>query len=597
MNNIRVADYVANRLIQFGIRDVFMVTGGGAMHLNDALGNHPELTYYCFNHEQSCAIAAEGYYRATGKLPIVNLTTGPGGTNAITGVLGQWLDSIPGIYISGQVKWETTIYSCPEVENLRQLGDQEGDIVNIIKPITKFAVLLKEPLQVKKIIDKAIYMATHGRPGPVWIDIPLDVQGAIIDSDMLEEYDSKEDELVFEEKILSDQAEILIEKLLSAKSPLLYIGNGIRLSCAEEQYKKFLNKMMIPVVSSISGHDLIASDDKLFMGRPGIFGDRLGNIAIQNCDLLIVLGTRMSIRQTTYNFNDFCRKAYKIMIDIDNAELNKPTFKVDLKINSDLKVFLDILLDKCDGIKTDFHSWISWGNNLKLQLPTMIDDNPSNPEFVNSYLFVERLFHHLSEDALVVTGNGTAFTCTLQAMKIKDGMRVFCNQGCASMGYDLPAAIGASIARKKDVILITGDGSLMMNLQELQTIVNYKLPIKVFVLENDGYLAIRITQTSFFDKRFVGESPKSGVSLPEMEKISNAFGIKFFRIFNEANLDNQISEVLEQSGPVFCEIKMDPNQTLFPKVVSVKTPEGKIISKPMEHMFPFLSSDIDIMFD
>lgn len=595
MSIIRVADYIANRLVHFGIRDVFMVTGGGAMHLNDALGNHSELNYYCFHHEQGCAIAAEGYYRATGKLPVVNITTGPGGTNTITGVLGQWLDSIPGLYISGQVKWETTIYSCPDIENLRQLGDQEADIINMVKPITKYAVLLKDPLQVRKIIDKAIFLATHGRPGPVWIDVPLDVQGAIIDSDMLEEYDSKEDELLFDEKYLSVQAKLLIEKILSAKSPLLYIGNGIRLSGAEEQYKNLVDKLKIPVVSGISGHDLIASDDPLFMGRPGIFGDRLGNIVVQNCDLLIVLGTRMSVRQTTYNFNDFCRKAYKIMIDIDNAELNKPTFKVDLKINSDLRFFLKILLRECDGIKTDFTRWITWGNNLKLQLPSMIDDNPSNPEFVNSYVFVDRLFNHLSKDALVVTGNGTAFTCTLQAMKIKDGMRVFCNQGCASMGYDLPAAIGACIGSgRKEVILITGDGSFMMNLQELQTIIGYDLPIKIFLLENSGYLAIRITQTSFFDKRFVGESPRSGITFPDLEKVSSAFGIKYFKISEDKNIDEQISKVFLFDGPILCEIKMDPNQTLFPKVVSMKTPEGKMISKPMEDMFPFLLPEINI---
>ncbi len=599
MAKIRVVDYIAQRLTEFGIKDVFMVTGGGAMHLNDAFGNHKGLTYYCYHHEQACAIAAEGYFRATGRMPVVNLTTGPGGTNALTGVLGQWLDSIPALYISGQVKWETTIYSCPEVTNLRQLGDQEGDIINIVKPITKYAVVLQDPMHVRRVLDKAIYISSHGRPGPVWIDIPLDVQGVIIETENLEEFNIQEEELKFRESEIIEQVDILIEKLLSAKSPVLYIGYGIRLAGAEDLYKKLLDKIHIPVLSSISGHDLIASDNSLFMGRPGIFGDRLGNIVIQNCDLLFVLGTRMSVRQTTYNFEDFGRNAYKIMVDVDRAELNKPTFKVDLKIHSDLKFFLKILLAKLANIVIpDYSRWIEWGNNLKIQLPSMLDDNPSGPQFVNSYLFTDRLFHLLPKEAIVVTGNGTAFTCTLQAMKIKEGMRVFANQGCASMGYDLPAAIGACIGNdKKEIILITGDGSIMMNIQELQTIAAYKLPIKIFILENNGYLAIRITQTSFFNKRFVGESPQSGLFLPNLGKVADAFGIKYTRMDCDIDIDTKISEVLKEKGPIICEIKMDPNQTLFPKVVSMKTPEGKMISKPMEEMFPFLSETIKIHFE
>lgn len=590
MNKIRVSDFIAQRLTEHGIKDVFMVVGGGAMHLNDAFGNHPGLTYYCNHHEQACAIAAEGYYRATGLLPVVNITTGPGGTNTLTGVLGQWLDSIPALYISGQVKWETTIYSCPEISNLRQLGDQEGDIINIVKPITKYAVILKEPEDVKKVLDKAIYIAIHGRPGPVWIDVPLDVQGAIIDSDSLEEYDFKEDEITFNEQVLNQQADILIEKLLSSKSPVLFVGNGLRLAGAVDLFQKLLDKIQVPVLNSISGHDLIATDDPLFMGRPGICGDRIGNIIVQNCDLLIVLGTRMGLRQTTYNYTDFGRNAYKIMVDIDNAELNKPTVKINLKINSDLNLFINILLEKLDKLQIpDFSPWIEWGTNLKRKLPSMLDDNPSNPQFVSSYLFVDRLFNLLPDDAMVVTGNGTAYTCTLQAMKIKKGMRVFCNQGCATMGYDLPAAIGACIGKdKKDIILITGDGSIMMNLQELQTIFAYQLPIKIFILENNGYVAMRTTQTAFFDKRFVGESPDSRLFLPRFEKIAPAFGLKYARIECEDNIDQKLTEVLNETGPIICEIKMDPDQTLYPKVASMKTPEGKMISKPMEEMFPFI---------
>jgi acetolactate synthase I/II/III large subunit len=590
MKKIKVSDFLAQRLTEHGIKDVFLVSGGGAMHLNDSLGNYPGLTFYCYHHEQACAIAAEGYYRASGKLPVVNITTGPGGTNAVTGVLGQWLDSIPALYISGQVKWETTIYSCPEVGELRQLGDQEGDITNIVKPVTKYAVILKNPLDAKKVLDKALYIATHGRPGPVWIDVPLDVQAALIDPEMLGDYDHKEDQFAYTSRVLEEQADILIKKLLTSKAPALYVGNGLRLAGAVELFEKLLAKLHIPVLMAISGHDLMASDDPLFMGRPGICGDRLGNIIVQNCDMLVILGTRLGLRQTTYNFNDFGRNAYKAMVDVDSAELNKPTLNIDLKINADLKIFLEILLKKLENIiKPDYSKWIAWGNNLKKQLPAFTEDNPSNPGYVSSYLFAERLFDALPSDATVVTGNGTAYTCTYQAMKIKKGMRVFANQGCAAMGYDLPAAIGACIGlNNKEIILITGDGSIMMNLQELQTIQAYQLPVKIFLLENNGYVAIRITQTSFFERRFVGESPDSRLHLPEFQKIVTAFGLKYRCISDEKDLDKKLKDVLDEKGPVVCEIRMDPNQTLYPKVASVKTEDGKMISKPMEDMFPFV---------
>jgi acetolactate synthase-1/2/3 large subunit len=598
MRKMRVVDYLAQRLVEHNIKDVFMVTGGGAMHLNDALGNHPGLTYYCNHHEQACAIAAEGYFRATGNLPIVNVTTGPGGTNAVTGVLGQWLDSIPALYISGQVKWETTIYSCPEVTNLRQLGDQEGDIINIIKPITKFAKVLQNPNDIKKILDKAIYIATHGRPGPVWIDIPLDVQGAVIDIEDLSEYDSSEDEIIYDELLLERQIDLLIEKLKNSKAPVLFVGNGLRLANSVAEYQMLFENFQIPVLNAISGHDLIESDNPLFFGRPGICGDRMGNIIVQNCDLLIVLGTRIGLRQATYNFRDFGRNAFKIMVDIDQSELNKPSLDINLKILSDLKLFLNLLLKKLKDQKIpDYFDWIQWATNLRKKLPSILNDNTSNPLYVSSYLFADRLFRLLPNDSVVITGNGTAYTCTFQVMNIKKGMRVFANQGCASMGYDLPAAIGACIGNgKKETILITGDGSIMMNLQELQTIFAYNLPIKIFLLENDGYVAIRTTQTAFFESRYVGESPKSGLFLPKFENIALSFGLKFRRIEVENNLDEKITEVLNESGPVFCEIKMDPNQTLYPKVASIKTSEGKMISKPMEEMFPFLPANFNVEF-
>jgi acetolactate synthase I/II/III large subunit len=593
MSALRVADYIANWLVRHDIKDVFMVTGGGAMHLNDALGNHPDLTFYCNHHEQACAIAAEGYFRATGKMPVVNVTTGPGGTNTLTGVLGQWDDSIPALYLSGQVKWETTIDSCPDL-SIRQVGDQEGDIIHIVKPVTKYAVMLKEPKLVRKTLEKAYFIATHGRPGPVWIDIPLNVQSAIIDEQDLPTYDTSEDEISIDLDHINIQVSEVSDRIKHAKSPAFIVGLGIRLSNAEEEFAQLLQKTGIPVLTAISGSDFIESDSPLYFGRPGICGDRLGNITVQNSDLLIVLGTRLGLRQTTYNYDDFGRKAFKIMVDIDKAELAKPTFKPDLKIHCDLKFFLKALLDKLDEIKLpSFDSWLNWGNELKKMLPSMVEENKSTYGYINSYRFVESLFDKLPVPSQVVTGNGTAYTCTFQVMKIRKGIRVFANQGCAAMGYDLPAAIGACIGRhKKDTYLITGDGSIMMNLQELQTIAAYCLPVKIFLLDNNGYLAIRITQTSFFDSHFVGESPGSRLHFPDFEKIASAFGLAYYCVSDELKLDDIIQSVISHKGPVLCRIIMNPIQTLYPKVYSLRTDDGKMVSKPMEEMFPFLPDEI-----
>jgi Thiamine pyrophosphate-requiring enzymes [acetolactate synthase, pyruvate dehydrogenase (cytochrome), glyoxylate carboligase, phosphonopyruvate decarboxylase] len=590
MSLIRVSDYLVQRLVDAGISDVFLVTGGGAMHLNDAFGNHEKIRFHCFHHEQACAIAAEGYFRASGRLPVVNVTTGPGGTNAITGVLGQWLDSIPAIYISGNVKWETTIRSCPDLQ-LRQLGDQEADIISIVSPIVKYASMLTDAEMVKYEIDKALYIATHGRPGPVWIDVPLNIQGAFVDPENCKDYNAEENCPGYNTEIISKQIDALIGQLQKAQSPLLMVGVGIRLAKCEEKLSELYTRYHIPVLTGISGHDLIESDSPYFFGMPGICGDRMGNLAVQNCDLLLVLGTRLGLRQTTYNYTDFARNAYKVMVDVDRAELEKPTLQLDLKIESDLDLFLNLLLKKLatQSQLPNYEEWNQWGQRVRTKLPGVITDNPSSDGFISSYLFTERLFDLLPDNSVVVTGNGTAYTCTYQAMKIKKGMRVFANQGCASMGYDLPAAIGASIAgNKSETILVTGDGSIMMNLQELQTIAANNLPIKIFLLENEGYVAIRTTQTSFFNKRFVGESPRSGLHLPDFKKVAEAFGIKFIRTNEEKTLDATIREVLNEQAPVFCEIKMNPDQTLFPKVASYKTEDGRMVSKPMEEMFPFV---------
>jgi len=568
-----------------------MIAGGGAMHLNDSFGTCPGLEYICFQHEQAAAIAAEGYYRSSGRMPVVNVTSGPGGTNTLTGVIGQWLDSIPAIYISGQVKQETTISACPDLY-LRQLGDQEINIVDIVRPVTKYAHMVRKTKEIGYHLRKAYYLATHGRPGPVWLDIPLDIQGAYLDEAELISYNPDEDALQIDQSVWHRQLADLFERIKQAKRPVVMAGHGIRLAGATDEFLHVVERLGVPVVTAICGHDLIPSDHPLYFGRPGICGDRLGNFVVQNSDLLIAIGARLGIRQISYNYSGFAPDAYHVMVDIDLAELKKPTLRIDMPIHADAKDFLDQMLLCCNETpiaqKTE---WLEWCRNGKGTLPEIISENVHRKEFINSYEFADLLFKQLPENAVVVTGNGTAYTGTFQVMKIKKGVRVFTNQACASMGYDVPAAIGAAIADpEKKVILITGDGSIQLNIQELETIVAYRLPIKIFVLNNDGYLAIRTTQDAYFEGRHIGSDRSGKLFLADILKIAGAFGIPSERISGNDLLSINIKNILNTSGPIFCEVMMDPKQTLYPKLSSSVGNDGKMISSSLENMFPFLDS-------
>lgn len=594
---IKVSDFIFKHLVEkHGIKHCFLVTGGGAMHLNDSIGRTQGLAYICNHHEQASAIAAEGYYRACGQLCVTNVTTGPGGTNAITGVLGQYLDSIPGIYISGQIKTSTYKHTYPYL-NLRQLGDQEADIVSIVSPITKYAKTVYNPLDIKYEIDKAITIALDGRPGPVWLDIPLDVQGAIVDETKFKEFDPNEVIDPVKHSLVDEQIKQLIEKIKEAKSPVIYVGNGVRLAKRESEFITMAEKLNIPVVTAISGSDIIWHDHPLCFGKPGICGDRIGNIMVQNADLLIVMGTRLSIRQVSYAYDLLAPRAYKVMVDIDLAEMQKPTLDIDMPIHVNLSEFVDKMLAALsDGnLQIDFKGWIKWGRKIEKKIPTLFDDNPDPKGYTNSYKFADELFKQLHDGDVVVTGNGTAYTCTYQAMKVNKGVRVFANQGCAAMGYDLPAAIGAVTCNHNGrTILVTGDGSLQMNIQELQTLVTYKMPLKVFVLENEGYLAIKTTQKAFFGGKFTGSNPASGVVCPNMEKIAGAYGIPYMSCNeNGQALCDTIAKVLANDGPMICEIHMHPEQTLFPKSASFMDKEtGKMSSAPLEKMAPFMDDDL-----
>lgn len=593
---IKVSDFIFRHLVEkHGIRHCFLVTGGGAMHLNDSIGHTEGLHYICNHHEQASAIAGEGYYRTNGQLCVTNVTTGPGGTNAITGVLGQYLDSIPALYISGQIKTSTYKNTYPHL-NLRQLGDQEADIVAMVSPITKYAKTITNPLDIRYEIDKAIAIALDGRPGPVWLDIPLDVQGAMIDEQDLKEFNHAEIIDSVKHELVDKQIRQLINRIKEAKSPVIYVGNGVRLAKREKEFITLAERLKIPVVTAISGSDLIWHDHALCFGKPGICGDRIGNIMVQNSDLLIVLGTRLSIRQVSYAYDLLAPKAYKVMVDIDQAELIKPTLNIDMPIHANLSEFIDkmsVAVEKENNLPT-FSEWRNWGRNVESKLPTLVDDNPSMPGYVNSYIFADELFQQLHDGDVCVTGNGTAYTCTYQAMKVNKGVRVFANQGCAAMGYDIPAAIGACVANDKGrTILVTGDGSLQMNIQELQTIVTNKLPIKIFVLENEGYLAIKTTQNSFFKGHFTGSDPKSGVECPDLEKIASAYGIPYRSVSeNGTILTEAIKETLDSEGPMICEIHMHPLQTLFPKSASFMDKNGKMSSAPLDKMAPFMPDDL-----
>ena len=584
---MRVADYIFKYLANYGIKHVFLVVGGGAMHLNDALKKEKRIKYVCTHHEQAAAIAAEGYARTSGNLAVVSVTSGPGGTNTLTGVIGQWLDSVPVLYLSGQVKFETTIASCLDL-HLRQLGDQEINIIDIVSPVTKYAKMITEPETIKVELEKAIYIATSGRPGPVWLDIPLNVQGALIEEENLKSENINNAPIVAEDKIISE----IIEELQKAKRPLLIAGHGIRISKAQKEFFELVGLLNIPVVSTFNGFDLIASDDKNFIGRIGTLGSRAGNFALQNADLIIFLGTRNNIRQVSYNWPLFASRAKKIIVDIDEAELHKKTVKGDVLIRSDAKIFLTKLLKKLPkDFKVD-KAWLEWCQARKKKYPVVLNEYKiSDKHSVHPYHFIEELTKALDNKAIAVAGNGTACVVLFQAGIVKKGQRIFWNSGCAAMGYDLPASIGAALAGNRDVVCLAGDGSIQMNIQELQTVRHYNLPIKIFILNNQGYRSIEQTQKSFFNGDFIGCNKDCGVSFPDNFKLADLYGLKYYRIDSTSRMRQTINDVLSGAGAILCEVVLDNDYVFAPKLSSKKEADGRIISNPLEDLSPLLPRD------
>ncbi len=587
---IKVAKYLSQFLVDHGIKDCFMVTGGGAMHLDDAIGHQEGIRCIFDHHEQACAIAAEGYTRMTGKLAAVCVTSGPGGTNAITGVMGGWLDSIPMFVISGQVKRETTIWAVPEL-NLRQLGDQEFNVIDSVKNMTKYAVMVTNPQEIAYHLEKALFLATNGRSGPVWLDIPLDVQGAKIETEHLIHFDADQEVVWRTPAVKQSAIDILVQKIKEARSPLVLAGTGIDLAGADRKLLAFLDKYRLPVVTAWNANDTVAFDNPYYVGMPGTVGMRSGNFAVQNCDLLISLGCRLNIRMIGYTHHDFAKNAFKAIVDIDPRELFKPTVQADLPIHADVSAFLDKMLEQDYSPVDEHKKWLNWCKDLLHRFPAAREEYHGDG-MINPYIFTDKLFDHLTPTDRIICGNGSACVVTFQAAKIKQGQRMFTNSGCAAMGYGFPAAVGVAVSdNSRRTICIDGDGSVMMNIQELATVAYNKLDIKLFIMNNNGYLSIRQTQRNLFQPPFVGIDGDSGLGFPDFGKLADAFKIKYFEIDSEANSDVILEEVLNCDGPCICEVKVDPDQNFEPKSSSKVLPDGRIVSPSLDDMAPFLDRE------
>lgn len=591
----RLADYVADFLVEHGVTDAFSVVGGGAMHLNDALGHKDGLKVTYNHHEQACAIAAEAYARLDNKIAAVCVTTGPGGTNALTGVVGGWLDSIPMFIISGQVRYDTTArYALQYTEtSLRAMGDQEYDIVKSVEPMTKYATMIEDPKQIRYALEKAWHLATTGRPGPVWIDIPVNFQGGYIETEELEGYDPSEDDALLPPPVDESIIEKVLEKIANAKRPVLHAGYGIRLSGGYEAFRRVADKLNIPVVTYWNAIDLIEDEHPLYVGRAGNMGDRPGNWAIQNADLVVAIGTRISIRQVGYNWKTWARAAEVIMVDIDQAELKKPTLHVEMPVWADAKDFLEKMDKAID--KTPVHAggeWLaacqSWKKNYPVVQPKQWEENGST---ANVYAFVKYMSSRLPENSLTAVSNGACCVVGHQTYEIKKGSRFANNSAIASMGYGLPAAIGTCIGgNRRETICLEGDGSIMMNLQELQTILTNKLPIKIFLINNSGYHSIRITQSNLFSEHSkIGIGEESGdLSFPDFKKLSEAFGYPYYSARSNKEMKEVVDQVLSLDGPVFCEIFTDTEQRWEPKSSTKRLEDGTLVSPPLEDLAPFL---------
>jgi len=590
---MRVADYVMNFIYQnLQVDTIFMVSGGGIMHLTDALICHEHLHYVCSHNEQATSMEADGYAKIRGSFGVALVTTGPGATNAITGVVGAWQDSTPVMVISGQSKRQQTIH-LSGLKGLRQFGVQEANILPMIESVTKYAAMIDDPSAVRYHLEKAAFLGRHGRPGPVWLDIPLDIQSAIINPQQLSGFDPITEGFTEEYLPSDDLVKDIAELFADAERPLIVAGAGVRIAGATSLLRDLAEQINVPIVTPRLGIDLIATDHPLYVGRPGIKGDRAGNFAIQNADLLLCIGTRLCINVTGHEYEKFARSAKIIVVDKDKVEHQKPTINIDRFIQCDAKVFLRALARISEKNElTKKSAWPECCRDWKKRYPVVLPEYALQKEPINTYQFTKILSECMNPEDVIVIDSGSSSYVVSQSIAIKKGQRYVASGGLGSMGYAVPAALGASIAGNKGrVVAVTGDGSLHMNAQELSTIAHENLPVKIFVFDNRGYASIKATQHNYFNDRYIGVDRKSGVALPDILKLAELYSIEAFRIANTDDLNPIIKEALEYDGPVLVDIICSPDQLIIPTVFSKKREDGSMVSLPIEDMFPFLDRD------
>lgn len=585
---IKLSDFVVEHLVARGVTDIFLVSGGGIMHLCDSVGRSQGMRYVCNYHEQACAIAAEAFARVSGRIGFCLATTGPGAVNALSGLVGAWFDSIPVLVLSGQVR--TPLIA--DYARLRQFGPQEANIIPMVRPVTKYAVQVRDPRTIRRELDRALSVATSGRPGPVWIDLPLDVQSAILEeSDLLPSEGMPASDSPTG-SVVSAAAEVL-DALSRALRPVLVLGNGVRLAGGANLVEPLLEHVRVPVLLPIGGMDLLAESHPLHLGAFGPVGRRSSNFALQNSDLVVSVGAGLGISAIGFNVKGLAPRAAKILVNVDEGELGKGTVEPARTIRADARVFLlELLRQAGERPLRCPDRWRDACAAWKRRYPAVESDARSSPGWVSSYVFVDVLSGLLGDDDIVVTGNSLDACSVYQAFRVRQGQRVLISVNCGAMGWDLPAAVGAAIAHREGrVVLVTGDGSLQFNVQELQTIRQYGLNVKVFVFNNDGYESIRTTQDNWFEGRYVGAGTTSGVGAPDFATLAAAYGFAYRRARENTGLEEVVREALETTGPMLCELLLSPTQGRTPRLSSFKREDGTLESRSLEDMFPFLSRE------
>ncbi len=583
---MKISDYVIKFIAGLGVDKVFCVTGGGAMHLNNSLGSSEDVQGVFMLHEQGASVAAESYARIRESIGVCLVTSGPGATNAITGLCGAYMDSIPVIFISGQAKRADLVGD----QNVRQFGIQEVDIISMVKPYSKYSVRLMDPKTVKYELEKAVHIAVSGRPGAVWIDIPLDIQATDIDIESLEGYTAEDEPSGVSDEVI----ERVITEFNKAKRPAIILGNGVRLSHAADKARELVDFLKVPAFVSWNGVDLLEDDHPYYFGRPNIVGHRSANLILQNADFVLSIGTRLSLLNTGYNFAGYLRNAFHVMVDIDENEMNKKSLHPQMKVVCDAGIFIDLLFCKKHLFETkELTSWIDHCREMEAKYPVEIPDQDPRDGYVSLYKLFDAISDQMtSEDIYQFTSSGTSVDIGMKALRLKKGQRAFLNKSMAAMGYDVPTCVGSCIGSGgKRVICVTGDGSIAMNIQELEVIRRLNLPVKIFVADNSGYSMIWHSQSGNFKGHLTGCTEDSGLTLPNMKNVAEAFGIKGIEITDETDLTDKVKEVLDHNGPVVCRVKTDIMQKVLPKQSNFMNEKGQMESRPLEDMTPLLDRE------